>query len=886
MGCCRETQAEAGTYSVMQTPKCTYYLLAALALAGAGAAQTKVDLRTQAKTIDFSLADSTRPSKMGTGLPATCAQGETFLRLDAPAGRNWYTCLTANQWTLQGADTPAVGSGNTNSVLASDGSAAVWKSLGGDVSGAPDALTVNRILGRPLNATAPASGQVLTWGGSSWAAASLPAPTLSSVFGRAGAVTAQTGDYQFSQISGAILTTQLPSLGGDLSGVLSAATVSRLQNRPVAATAPATGQVLAWSGVQWEPEAASGGVTSAFGRTGAIVSQTGDYGFAQISGTVGSSQLPVLGGDLTGSLTTVTVAGLQSRPVASTAPTTGQALTWSGTQWQPQTLAAGVTSAFGRSGAIMATAGDYSASQVTNAVDKTQPTTYSSGARQTFSGSATTAGLQVTPSALPTMAQAGDMVVDSGDSNQLKVYNGTSWVDATPSTTPANYVTTFIGQTTISVPGSTHRLGTANLLVACYDSSVPANMIEPSTITVDPSSYNVTVVFPASQSGRCVINGYSGVAGSGGGGSGGAVTTVFGRSGDVVAGNGDYAFSQIAGTVANSQVAAGVDAAKVGAGLVSNLTYGYLANVSSDIQNQLNGKSATSHTHTASGDVNGALATTVVTGIQGRAVSSAAPLDGQVLAWSAAANQWQPASGGGGSGGATMASQLGDFGVTLTSSTVLAIGASCSSATPCNLRFGSRVYSLTSGATATLNSGAGTAYVYFTADGVLTVGHTMNVTCSNSCVATVGITGFPVDSIPLYSWNAAGGSWGATGMDWRSWISRSTLLAGTGIVAIESGGQTTIGIDTTAVPTYLKNSVSFDFAKISAGTCSPDLTFTLTGAAPGDTVAPGWSSGMGSGLIGNMWVSAANQITVRLCAMGQDVDPASAVFSATIIRGL
>ncbi len=870
----------------METPRCIYYLLAALALAGAGAAQTKVDLRTQAKTVDFSQVNSTLPSKTGTGLPATCSQGETFLRLDAPAGRNWYTCLTANQWTLQGADTPAVGSGNTNSVLASNGSAAVWQSLGGDVSGAPAALTVNGILGRPLNATVPASGQVLTWGGSSWGAASLPPAALNSVFGRAGAVTAQTGDYQFNQIGGTVLSSQLPPPGGDLSGVLSSATVSRLQNRPLAATAPATGQVLTWSGVQWEPEAASGGVTSAFGRTGAIVSQTGDYGFAQISGTVGSSQLPSLGGDLAGSLTTATVSRLQNRPVAATAPTTGQALTWNGAQWQPQTVAAGVTSAFGRSGAITAQAGDYSASQITNAVDKTQPTNYSPGARQEFSGSATSAGLQVAPSALPTMAQAGDMVVDSGDSNQLRVYNGTSWVAATPSLTPANYVTVFIGQTTISVPGTTHRLGTANLLVGCYDSSVPANMIEPSTITVDPTSYNVTVVFPAAQSGRCVINGYSGVAGSGGGGSGGAVSTVFGRSGDVVAGNGDYAFSQIAGTVANSQVAAGLDAAKIGAGLVSSQAYGYLANVSSDIQGQLNGKAASSHTHTAGGDVSGALASTVVTGIQGRAVSSAAPLDGQVLAWSAAANQWQAASGGGGSGGATMAGQLGDFGIIRGSPTVLEIGASCSTATPCNVRFGGRVYSLTSDAQATLNSGAGTAYVYITAGGVLTVGHTMDVTCSNSCVAALGVTGFPADSIPLYSWNAAGGDWQATGMDRRSWISGSALLAGTGIVAIEAGGQTTIAIDSTAIPTYLKSSVSLDFARISAGTCSGDLTFTLAGAAPGDTVAPGWPSGMEGGLIGNMWVSAANQITVRLCAMGRDVDPASAVFSATIIRGL
>lgn len=233
-----------------------------------------------------------------------------------------------------------------------------------------------------------------------------------------------------------------------------------------------------------------------------------------------------------------------------------------------------------------------------------------------------------------------------------------------------------------------------------------------------------------------------------------------------------------------------------------------------------------------------------------------------------------------------MAAQLGDFAVTLTSPTVLTIGSGCSATSPCNLRFGGRVYSLTSSATATLNSGAGTAYVYYSSAGALTVGHTMNVTCSASCVTATGITAFPVDAIPLYSWNAAAGVWVTTGTDWRSWISRTTLLAGTGIVTTEAGGQTTIAIDNTAVPTYLKNSVSFSVAQISAGSCSPDLTFTLTGAAPGDTVAPGWPSSMASGLIGNMWVSAANQISVRLCAMGQTVAPASAVYSATIIRGL
>lgn len=53
-----------------------------------------------------------------------------------------------------------------------------------------------------------------------------------------------------------------------------------------------------------------------------------------------------LTGDVTGSGATsiaATVAGLQGRGVASTAPTTNQVLQWSGTQWAPATLAGGGT---------------------------------------------------------------------------------------------------------------------------------------------------------------------------------------------------------------------------------------------------------------------------------------------------------------------------------------------------------------------------------------------------------------------------------------------------------------------------------------------------------------------------------------------------------------
>jgi len=89
--------------------RCT--LWAALG-AAAGCGQTLVDLKTQAKSIDFSAATSTRPVKVGTTLPASCTMGDLFFDSDAPAGANLYGCVSANTWALEtgggaGAENPS-----------------------------------------------------------------------------------------------------------------------------------------------------------------------------------------------------------------------------------------------------------------------------------------------------------------------------------------------------------------------------------------------------------------------------------------------------------------------------------------------------------------------------------------------------------------------------------------------------------------------------------------------------------------------------------------------------------------------------------------------------------------------------------------------------------
>ncbi len=654
--------------------------LAAAALAGIGEAQTQIDLRTQGKSVNFSGASFTLPSQTGTLLPAACQVGATFILTSALAGANWYVCTTTNQWSLQGNTLPSV-SGNANSILSNNGASLIWQALGGDISGPPASVTVNKLLGRKLNTIAPATGQFLGWDGTQWSAQSVTITTapVTSVFGRIGAVIGQTGDYSFAQLSGSVAGSQLPQAGGDISGAITAATVTKLQTWAIAATAPAAGQVLTWSGTQWAPQNQTGGVASVFGRTGALTAQTGDY----------------------------------------------------------------------------------TAAQVTNAADTTNFNSYAAGATQTFLPSVNGAGIQIAPGPLPTIASAGDLAVDSADSNRLKVFDGNLWVILTPNITlpPANYVTFFTSQTSISIPGIAHGLGTSNLLVQCYDSATPANLVEPSLITVDPNSYNVTVSFATVETGRCVINGYNG-------GSGGAQTSA---------------------------------------------------------------------------------------------------------------------------GGAGMAAQLGDFAVVVTGPATLSIGGNCSASTPCNVRFGTQVYSITAAAAVALSSGSGSgmAYIYVDPTGRLTAGSTMTITCGGSCVAAPGVTGFPINSLPLYTWTAANAVWDTNGgVDLRGWLSSNPVLGGAGIATVAAAGQTTVSVDSAVVPTYLTASATLGFPPIPAATCSSDLTFSLLGANPGDPVAPGWPAGLAPGLTGNMRISAAGVVSVRLCADSTGaVSPASAIFTATVVRG-
>lgn len=189
----------------------------------------------------------------------------------------------------------------------------------------------------------------------------------------------------------AVIVTPAGTANGDLSGSYPNPIVDGLQNRPVANTAPTSGQVLKWDGSAWAPQADNAGTdaqtltftspnltisggnsinlsaintdaqTLAFTSPNLSISGGNSINLSTINTdaqtltyTPATGQLAVTGGnavivtpagvangDLGGLYPNPIVDGLQNRPVANTAPTPGQVLKWDGNAWAPGTDVSG-----------------------------------------------------------------------------------------------------------------------------------------------------------------------------------------------------------------------------------------------------------------------------------------------------------------------------------------------------------------------------------------------------------------------------------------------------------------------------------------------------------------------------------------------------------------
>ena len=178
--------------------------------------------------------------------------------------------LTAQTITLENgiyingarAEDMAVGESAYGKIIYDTNLRTIWYStaVDGDIIGTNTVTFVKPEIWqlRDFNNNTPTTNQALVYTGSVWQNSNI----ANSVFGRTGAITAQSGDYNISQIT-------------------NSSTLASTAN--VSITSPTNGQILSYNGSQWVNTTSSGGVTSVFGRTGAVVATEGDYSLTQLS---------------------------------------------------------------------------------------------------------------------------------------------------------------------------------------------------------------------------------------------------------------------------------------------------------------------------------------------------------------------------------------------------------------------------------------------------------------------------------------------------------------------------------------------------------------------------------------------------------------------------
>ncbi|MBS1855909.1 MAG: hypothetical protein JST11_11135 [Acidobacteria bacterium] len=473
--------------------------MALLTLACIGAAaQTRIDLRSQTKAVDFSAAGATRPMKTGTTLPSTCATGEMFFKTDAPPGANLYGCTGANTWSVQSGissqscwyDTGDAtlkcrdASGNTYTAVrtASGGTASQWIDYiapsGVPHTSRPTAADVGALGDPGANGIAYRSG----------AGTTVPAG--------ADQISAATGCEDNGTHGNAYACALSPAIAAYRAGTtywfkagaantgpatlsfngLPAKIIKKLATQDVSANDILAGQwvMVTYDGVNMQMQSQPANppgtlVSSVFGRTGLVTGQTGDYTTAQVTesgnlyftnaraqaafsfpgvvrqtgGTVDCPTCVTTGTsadtDLSGTFPHLSVTRIQGRAVASTQPTDLQYLGWnnSASRWEPKTLPVSpVTSIFGRTGAVTAQAGDYtfaqisgtaSASQVPAVVMRTDQSNTVTAGTQDLSGASHTLPMKTGLStSLPATCQVGETYFASDAQAGKNVYGCTA----------------------------------------------------------------------------------------------------------------------------------------------------------------------------------------------------------------------------------------------------------------------------------------------------------------------------------------------------------------------------------------------------------------------------------------------------------------------------
>jgi len=97
-------------------------------------------------------------------------------------------------------------------------------------------------------------------------------------------------------------------------------------------------------------------------------------------------------------------------------------------------------------------------------------------------------------------------VDDAGNSrtNCTIAGGGVAYVNAAGA--PA-YREDFIAAGSVTMTGVEHGFNSASLTVSCYDNATPVNLFEPTSVTIDQTTYDVVATFAGTPTGYCIVNG-------------------------------------------------------------------------------------------------------------------------------------------------------------------------------------------------------------------------------------------------------------------------------------------------------------------------------------------------------------------------------------------
>lgn len=117
-----------------------------------------------------------------------------------------------------------------------------------------------------------------------------------------------------------------------------------------------------------------------------------------------------------------------------------------------------------------------------------------------------------------TKLAVSQLAQSAATTNQVLTWNGSNWIPAAVGISAVTglqaaldaraqrpYTATITAQTSVTISAATHGLTSSAIDATCYDAGSPTQKVEPDTVTVNTSTFAVTIGFVEAFTGRCVL---------------------------------------------------------------------------------------------------------------------------------------------------------------------------------------------------------------------------------------------------------------------------------------------------------------------------------------------------------------------------------------------